>query len=232
MGVTAVKTGGVDLVVQKFVENKEEIDWKRNVTFLAFGMTFQGAWQYYLFNRVMPRITPDAFTFAAKSIREKVKDVKGMKNVLVQNFVENGINNPLFFFPTFYSIKEMVSTGKWTFSAAYNSVNNGISRYRKNFWSDITACWAVWVPAQTINFAFSPAWFRVPFVALVSAGWTGYVSFTRGGEATCDTIGTAMATAEIPAVDAAADQQSRKSAAPTPDTDVCTPCTSHGDDGR
>jgi hypothetical protein len=189
--VTAVKTGGVDLVIQKFVEGKEKIDWKRNATFLAFGVSFQGIWQFYLFNRVMPRITPDAFKFAAKSVKEKLRDVRGMKNVLVQNFVENGINNPLLFFPTFYTLKEIMYGGTFTITTVMNAINV----YRKNFWSDLTACWSVWIPAQTINFAFSPAWFRVPFVALVSAGWTGYVSLTRGSQvAECDVAKTVLET--------------------------------------
>jgi len=183
-----LKAGGVDLIVQKCVEGKKEIDWKRNMTFLTFGMCYQGAWQYYLFNRVMPRMIPDAFKFAAKSLREKARDVKGMKNVLVQNFVENGINNPLLFFPTFYTLKELISAGKWTFHAVCASAKNGVGLYRKNFWSDMTACWSLWIPAQTLNFAFSPAWLRVPFVAMVSAGWTAYVSITRGG-ASCDENG-------------------------------------------
>jgi hypothetical protein len=51
---------------------------------------------------------------------------------------------------------------------------------RKNFHEDVPAILAVWVPAQFINFGFSPMWFRVPFVATVSAFWTGYVSLTRG----------------------------------------------------
>jgi hypothetical protein len=184
--MTCIKTGGVDLIVQKCVEGKKEIDWNRNMTFLTFGMCYQGAWQYYLFNRVMPRIAPGAFKFAAKSLREKARDVKGMKNVLVQNFVENGINNPLLFFPTFYTLKELISAGKWTFHAVCASARNGVGLYRKNFWSDITACWSLWIPAQTLNFAFSPAWFRVPFVAIVSAGWTAYVSITRGNASSCD----------------------------------------------
>lgn len=40
--------------------------------------------------------------------------------------------------------------------------------------------WAVWVPAQIINFGLSPMWFRVPFVSLISSLWTCYVSITRG----------------------------------------------------
>lgn len=54
-------------------------------------------------------------------------------------------------------------------------------KYRANAWEDLRAIWSVWVPAQFINFAFSPMWLRVPFVAVVSSGWTAYVSFTRGG---------------------------------------------------
>ena len=38
----------------------------------------------------------------------------------------------------------------------------------------------VWVPAQIINFGFSPLWFRIPFTACVSAFWTCFVSMTRG----------------------------------------------------
>jgi hypothetical protein len=53
-------------------------------------------------------------------------------------------------------------------------------KYRLNLYDDIRAIWSVWVPAQFINFAFSPMWFRVPFVACVSAFWTAYVSYTRG----------------------------------------------------
>lgn len=51
---------------------------------------------------------------------------------------------------------------------------------RGNFHEDVPAILAVWVPAQFINFGFSPMWLRVPFVATVSAFWTGYVSLTRG----------------------------------------------------
>lgn len=51
---------------------------------------------------------------------------------------------------------------------------------RANFQEDVPAILAVWVPAQFINFGFSPMWFRVPFVATVSAFWTAYVSLTRG----------------------------------------------------
>jgi len=42
------------------------------------------------------------------------------------------------------------------------------------------AIWKVWIPAQTINFAFMPMWARIPFTTMVSFGWTCYVSIVRG----------------------------------------------------
>ena len=48
-------------------------------------------------------------------------------------------------------------------------------KYMDNAHEDLPAIWTVWVPAQFINFGFSPAWLRVPFVAGVSCLWTGYV---------------------------------------------------------
>lgn len=38
----------------------------------------------------------------------------------------------------------------------------------------------VWIPAQTFNFLICPMWARVSFTALVSFGFTAYVSYLRG----------------------------------------------------
>ena len=59
---------------------------------------------------------------------------------------------------------------------------NGLRKYAQNAHEDVPAILSLWVPAQFINFGFSPMWFRVPFVSVVSAAWTGYVSVTRGNE--------------------------------------------------
>jgi protein Mpv17 len=98
-----------------------------------------------------------------------------LKGVLIQNFVENGINNPVLYFPIFYTIQEFLVNG------SEGKVSNGLRKYVQNAKEDIPAIWSVWIPAQLVNFGLSPLWFRVPFVALVSAFWTGYVSWTRGG---------------------------------------------------
>ena len=157
--------------MQKYVEKKEKIDWRRNVVFLTFGALYCGAWQYLLFVKIMPKVVPGAASFAAKSIGDKLRDPVGLRGLAIQNFVENGINNPILYFPIFYTLKEFIEGG---------NLEDGIQKYRAHMLEDVLAIWSVWVPAQFINFAFSPMWFRVPFVACVSAGWTAYVSFLRG----------------------------------------------------
>lgn len=87
---------------------------------------------------------------------------------------ENGINNPLLFFPIFYTIQEFLQRGTEARPL------DGVRKYMANAHEDVPAIWSVWIPAQFINFGFSPMWFRVPFVAFVSAFWTAYVSMTRG----------------------------------------------------
>jgi hypothetical protein len=172
--LTSLKTSSVDIFVQKTIEKKNKIDWKRNSTFLIFGFFYQGMWQYYLFNKLMPRLLPGILNYSKKTLVEKIKDKQGIKNVFLQNFIENGLNNPFLFFPTFYLIQEIIQNNN-----KEECCKNAINKYYNNFWKDITACWILWIPAQTINFAFSPKWFRVPFVAGVSALWTGYVSYYR-----------------------------------------------------
>ena len=49
-------------------------------------------------------------------------------------------------------------------------------------YTDLAYNWAIWGPAHMINFAFCPMHYRVPFVALVSLGWTMILSFMRGDE--------------------------------------------------
>ena len=163
----------MDIVVQKGLEQRETIDVKRALTFTTFGGVFCGAWQYFLFVKTMPRLVPGAFEFAAKPLRAKFQDAAGMRGLFLQCFVENGINNPLLYLPTFYCIKQFING---------DPIVEGFTVYKQNMWEDIPSMWAVWVPAQLFNFGFSPSWFRVPYVACVSLLWTAILSATRGAE--------------------------------------------------
>jgi hypothetical protein len=65
-----------------------------------------------------------------------------------------------------------------------------------NAHEDLPAIWSLWVPAQLVNFGFSPLWLRVPFVAVVSAIWTAFVSVKRGGAVAEGASGAAEAAAK------------------------------------
>ena len=84
MGLSCVKTSFSDLLVQKVVEKREEIDWRRNAAFGTFGLLYLGGIQYALYVPIFSRMFPGAARFAAKPIREKVKDFSGMSQLAAQ----------------------------------------------------------------------------------------------------------------------------------------------------
>ena len=176
---SSLKTGFADVIVQCTIEDKKlnEIDTRRTLVFSAFGFVFCGMWQYALFVKLMPRVCPQAISFAQKPLSQKIRDFNGLRQLAIQVFVENGINNPFLYFPTFYTIKSMLKTNTYDPRV---TVPMGIRKAYDNFSTDVPAILKIWVPAQIINFGFSPLWFRVPFVACVSFVWTCYVSFLRG----------------------------------------------------
>ena len=108
VGVSTAKTMFSDAVVQKVVERKEEIDWKRNMAFGAFGFFYLGGVQYALYVPVFGRLFPNAASFAAKTIREKMKDMKGIAALSAQVFLDQMVHHPLMYFPAFYITRELV----------------------------------------------------------------------------------------------------------------------------
>lgn len=180
--LSTVKNGAADVLVQSQVESVpfDAIDWRRTSVFATFGCVFCGAWQYVLFVKTMPIICPNAIAFAAKPLRAKLSDGAGLRQLGVQVFVENGLNNPLLYWPIFYSLKTFIEQPPGKSYSPREIVACGIARYRETWSEDILSIWKVWIPAQLVNFAFCPLWARVPFVASVSFFWTCYVSFVRG----------------------------------------------------
>lgn len=78
VGLSGVKTSVSDLLVQKVVEQRETIDWRRNAAFASFGFVYLGVVQYSLYVPVFGRLFPNAASFAAKPIKAKLKDFRGM----------------------------------------------------------------------------------------------------------------------------------------------------------
>lgn len=172
---STMKTSFSDLLVQKVVEQRETIDWKRNSAFATFGCFYLGGVQYAIYVNLFGRMFPNAAAFAAKSIRDKLRDPRGMFNTVAQVFLDQCVHHPLMYFPVFYCIKESVVKEEPNYVEC-------LQEYRQNFWEDLFALWKIWVPATFLNFSFMPMWGRIPTVASVSLLWTCVLSTMRGGD--------------------------------------------------
>lgn len=172
---SGIKTSFSDLLVQKVVERREHIDWRRNGAFAAFGFIYLGGVQYALYVPIFGRLFPGAAAFAAKSIRDKVRDVRGMFQLVAQVFIDQCVHHPLMYFPVFYCTREVVMQQE-------PNIRKCLEEYRNNLREDLMALWTIWVPATAVNFAFMPMYARIPFVATVSLLWTCILSSMRGGD--------------------------------------------------
>ncbi len=173
--LSGFKTSFSDLLVQKVVERREKVDWRRNAAFAAFGFVYLGGVQYTLYVPVFGRLFPNAAKFAAKPLSQKVTDVQGMIQLAAQTFLDQCIHHPLMYFPAFYVTKELVMSNS-------PDVMKVLRNYKKNMKEDLLALWKIWVPATMFNFAFMPMHLRIPFVAGVSLLWTCILSAMRGGD--------------------------------------------------
>jgi hypothetical protein len=170
---TSFKTGLADYLVQTYVEKEEQFDWKRNLGFWVFGAWFLGAAQYGLYVKVFDRIFPRAEKFTKKTLKNKIKDFQGQRDVLKQVSIDMLLWEPFVYFPCFYQTKIQIQGG---------SAEDAFNAYKRNFTNDITTFWKVGVPTYLINFTFIPYHYRVPFVGAYSLIWTGYISKQRGKE--------------------------------------------------
>ena len=172
---SGIKTSFSDFLVQKVVERREKVDWKRNAAFAAFGFIYLGGIQYALYVPIFSRLFPSAAAFAAKPMRQKLKDFRGIFQLTAQVFLDQCVHHPLMYFPAFYCTRELVMQRE-------PDIGRCLAEYRTNMREDMLALWKVWVPATFVNFAFMPMYARIPFVASVSLLWTCILSSMRGGD--------------------------------------------------
>lgn len=71
----------------------------------------------------------------------------GLKNALWKAFFANSIGDPVFFFPTFYTMREIVSTGTVSMTCA----RDGLRKYSENYREDWLNSWSIWIPAHCIK---------------------------------------------------------------------------------
>ncbi|GJQ13026.1 hypothetical protein GpartN1_g4817.t1 [Galdieria partita] len=62
-----------------------------------------------------------------------------------------------------------------------------VSKVKQDFWTTLKANWALWLPAQTINFRFTPPEYRVLFVNSVALIWNVYLASASASPVTKST---------------------------------------------
>ena len=161
-GVTTsgLKTSAADLFAQKVIEGKEDFDWTRHAVFCTFGFAYLGGFQYWLYN---VKFTQWCGPLTARFGHKAVAPVKV--------FIDQGLHHPFIYFPTFFSMKAVVSG---------QPLSTAVHKYNTEIWDSLKALWSVWIPAQLVNFAFVPRHLRIPMVAGVSFGWTVILSVMQG----------------------------------------------------
>lgn len=106
--IATIKTSLCDILVQKYVEKKEDVDWRRVSVFTAFGCLYLGFFQWAIYVTLFGRLFPGMAKFANMPFKEKIKDTRGMLNVVGQTAFDNFIHYTFIYFPVFYVFKESI----------------------------------------------------------------------------------------------------------------------------
>jgi len=176
--VATGKTAAADLMCQVVAERKSwnEVDWKRNGIFVVFGFAYLGGFQYWLMVKKFGQWFPTMSRFSKLSFAEKLKDTAGILDAMKMVVFDITIHLPILYFPTYYTVKELVGGHSWN---PADWVQDGLTKYSNNVKEDLTAMIQLWGPSDCVQFVL-PMHIRMPFRHLVSFFWTAYVSFTRG----------------------------------------------------
>ena len=166
--VMGIKAWLADLLIQCAVEKRDSIDTQRSVLFATFGTTYQGVFQYLMYNRGFEVWFPG----------------RGLRNVVTKIALTNLVSDPVFFFPAFYTMREAMGGERG--AGAWDTVSRALDKYRANCVTDWRNSWAIWVPAHIVTYGFCPVHLRISWMASVSFAYVMLLSFTRGSIAEDD----------------------------------------------
>eukprot|EP00931_Biecheleriopsis_adriatica_P087816 TRINITY_DN62231_c0_g1_i1.p1 TRINITY_DN62231_c0_g1~~TRINITY_DN62231_c0_g1_i1.p1 ORF type:complete len:250 (+),score=35.28 TRINITY_DN62231_c0_g1_i1:35-784(+) len=163
LGVLActIKAGLADVFTQKVLMRRLDLDVQRTLVFLVFGFFYMGAFQHILWNLVFESAWPGS------SLRAN------LCKMLATNF----ISDPLFFFPVFYILREIVSSRAFD---PLQTVPKALTAYRRSCVSDWTASWTFWIPGHYVTYFHMPIQLRLPWVACASFAYLCVLSWFRG----------------------------------------------------
>jgi len=176
--VATAKTWLADIVVQSAEVRagaKARVDWNRNRAFALFGFFYVGLLQWFLYVSFMAYVAPSAIVFSNEPWQVKLHDWRGQEDLMKQVVVDNLFLTACIYFPFFYMIKEVATSG----SLRTRLLVDGLRRYRNNFVSDNVFSMLIWVPGDVIAFA-APMYLRLPLDHTVSFGFTMMLSYRRG----------------------------------------------------
>jgi len=164
-----------DLLAQLYVEGRRlpsksnETDealtynWRRTASLATFSGLYCGAFFYWQFSVLFPRIWPVNASYSWRS-------------VLAQVGLDNGFFSPCLYLPTFFIINGAFCHGE--------TPNASVRRYADEFGNVVWNLLTIWVPAGLVNFALMPVWFRAPFNASVSFFYLIFLSIQAQNLAT------------------------------------------------
>jgi len=173
------KTIAADVLVQKKLEGREDIDWDRSMVFLGFGLFQVGFVQYMIYSKFFPFIFPGAGTFSNLTFAQKLRDIQGIKNVCKQVSVDMFIYHPCLYFPVFYTCQEIVAGNV---QDPTKTVSTAVRKYVPNAVDDWIGLWKIFFPVSIFQNSFCPVYLRVPCVATVGFFYCIILSMTRGDE--------------------------------------------------
>jgi len=176
VALATIKTSLADLLVQTKVEKKESIDWNRNLLFILFGGLYLGVFQWGVYVIGFQRIFPTMATFCNQSIREKLRNKKGIKELFGQILLDFVFVQPVLYFPVFYGFKTFVDP---SFKEGETRFGNAFANWKKNFFQDNIGMSLFWLPMDIVIYSV-PLWIRLPLNHGISFLWVCVLSFYRG----------------------------------------------------
>lgn len=145
--VTGIKAGFADAIAQ--ASEPGSFLMLRNLVFLLYGGLYQGCTQYFLYNKLFPKLfgVSTAPTVVAKKV---------LTDLLVLT--------PFLCLPSVYFLKSLVFRYSPVVAA-------------KKYWTDVKdngvvfKYWILWCPVQCLTFGVIPEHLRISFIALISFFW-------------------------------------------------------------
>ena len=101
--MATVKTAACDYLVQRYIERREEISWKRNAVFALFGCCYLGGLQWFLYVDVFKKLWPGMASFANQTLAQKMANPAGIRALFGQVAFDNFIHYPFIYFRACHS---------------------------------------------------------------------------------------------------------------------------------